>query len=550
MKWLLVLILTGFCSASAMTPENFMSSFQSSRIEFPADDSSFAAVNPGRYPPALIWLFQDLFSWKPLGIKEDYLRGCHPEDLYRRIVETTDAREQANRIKEHKMQCGPSFQNGSKWEWYNSIRIMSMELKIHEHSYFRRVVFSLSDGTRLKGLLALKGDNKKRPFVVVRLGIFSNVEEFLPERYLLMQMYEQGLANVLILENMSSADFIAHNRRSGMGGYEEGLQNLRVAEILRDKKEPISKLVSSLHFFGISFGGHGVLFASLLDQINKNQIDSFTGICPVVNLRDSFNSLVRPNLLGVGADFWSSLRLEGLQKKDRALADYGIPDLLKLRPVFLPRVIDFLEEEFNKNPPSTKGIKLPPEPYSNKTIWQANNFWSAYRKVDSPVLVFGTVSDSMVSPNDNVYWLDNKAADWNSDVGVVIFEYGFHCTLPIAYDWASMASLFNGRIMAYDRQTKIKERKIELTESLSADDIDAIEKSHFSIVWINDNQEVLLKFPTFSLPLPLEQLDFKFTRLGDPERTTLERWIYHNVQGQILQDGSKIKAQLKWPQVL
>jgi hypothetical protein len=346
---------------------------------------------------------------------------------------------------------------------------------------------------------------------------------------------------------MSSADYIANNERVSMGGYEEGLQNMYVAKILRDPSEPISKVISSLHFFGISFGGHGVLFSSLLNDLNEKPIQSFTAMCPVVNLRDTFNSLARPNILGVGADFWSSLRLVGLKKKDPLIEEYGWTDIFKLKPVFLPRVINYMTQQYEKNPPPIIGLKLPV--YSQKSLWDANNFWGTYKNVKSPTLVLGTVSDAMVSPNDNLFWLKEKSRAWNSDLGVVVFEEGFHCTLPIAYDWASTTSLFNGRMAAYD-DVKLMTRFMALKEMLSSEDIEAISKSHFAVGWANENREVLLKFPSFSVPIPLDQFDFKFTKIGEAEKTSLERWIYHNVQGQILNEGEKIKAQLHWPMVL
>ena len=120
--------------------------------------------------------------------------------------------------------------------------------------------------------------------MILRLGVFSNVEEFLPERFLLMQIFEQGLANVLVLENSTGADFIANNQRWTMGGYDEGLQNMQVVRMLRRSSAPLSQLISSVHLMGVSLGGHGVLFASLLNQYNgqpeHQAIQSFTTFCP------------------------------------------------------------------------------------------------------------------------------------------------------------------------------------------------------------------------------------------------------------------------------
>lgn len=558
----LILLALVFGPGAVFASEEFMRSFQSPRVLFPSQNSDYMAVNPGRYPDWLHWLFQDVFSWRPMGIKaKGYATGCEPEKLYEALRSTTNVMEQAARIDDHKVRCGDSFQNGISWSWFNSLRIMSMELDIHKHSLFHRVVFNLPGGINLKGLLALKGDYKKRPFVVIRLGIYSNVEEFLPERYLLMHLFEQGLANVLVLENMSSADFIANNIRHSLGGFDEGVQNIQVAKILRNPEEPLSQLISSLHFMGISLGGHGVLFASLLNQYNNSGrlIQSFTGICPVVNLQQTLNSLVQPNILGVGADFWSSQRLEGLQKRDPILANYGWPDIFKLKPIFLPRAVDFITEQFEKNPPALGSVQLPPAPYSAKSFWQANNFWSVYRNISSPLLVMGTKDDIAVSPNENLYWLKEKSRAWNSQIGTVVFEKGFHCTLPVAYDWASMTSLFNGRIMAYDRaQVKIRETLVDISDAISAGDLEVLKSPRFSVKWIDD-KKVQLQFspsleslkPNFTVQIPVDQFDFKFHRpLATAEKISVERWLNQNLQIKVLKDQGHIKARLQWPEVL
>jgi pimeloyl-ACP methyl ester carboxylesterase len=539
--------------------DEFMRSFQTSRVQFPSENSDYAKVNPGRYPSWLLWLFDHPFNWNPLGEKSDYPEKCGPDDLFESLKETASAPEQAARIDDHKVRCGKSFQNGSTWSAVNGIKIMSMGLDIHHHALLHRVVFHLPGGVRLKGLLALKGDYKKRPFVVLRLGIYSNVEEFLPERYLLMQLFEQGVANMLVLENMTSADFIANNAKYSLGGYNEGIQNIQVARILRSGAEPLSQLISSLHFVGVSLGGHGVLFASLLNEYNKKPIQSFTGICPVVNLKDTMNSLARPNILGVGADYWSSLRLEGLKNRDPLLDDYGVSDLFKFKPIFLPRAMKWVTEQFEKNPIPIGSIELPPAPYSNKTFWQANDFWTAYRNVASPVLVVGTVNDAMVSPAENIFWLKGKSRAWNSNIGVVVFEEGFHCTLPIAYDWASIASLFNGRIMAYDQNTRISYRNasVEVADNFD-EDISEIHDLKFTLGWANENKDVILKVNSekherisFTTTIPVEQLDFKFHEpLKDPEKLSVERWLNHNLDIKLVKEGSKIKAQLRFPVVL
>lgn len=543
---------------------DFVRNFQSPRLEFPEEGSVFTSINPGRYPPYLMWFFQKALQWQPLGDRGDYTFGCRPEDLYQKILQSPKAPEQAQIIEEHKKSCGKHFQSGSRWALINSLRIMSMKLDVAHHSLIRRVIVNLPGGTRVKGLLALKGDNKKRPFVVVRLGIFSNVEEFLPERFLLMQLYEQGLANVLVLENMTSADFIAYNSRYSLGGFDEGVQNIQVAQILRDPQEPLSQLISSLHFVGMSLGGHGVLFASLVNKANSrgNQllIQSFTGLCPVVKLKDTLDSLTRRGPLGLGADYWSYLRLEGLRKKVPELDGYPLLKALTLKPQFLPRVMADVAQKFPIRRPDLGLVILPPPPFQIDDFWKANDFWSLYRNVSSSVLVLGSEKDAMVSPVENLHWLKDNAPFWNSQIGVVVLEESFHCTLPIAYDWSTITALLNARIMSMDpsREAPLGQAKIEISSQVTALFVSTSETFLLESSWTPDGKLRLryrvgetIEGARFTIEAPLQGLDFKFHQsLTSADRVSVERWVRQNLQVRVSIEDRKVFALMSWPRIL
>ena len=556
-----------FSSVALASPsDDFMRSFQTPKMLFPSEGSDFVAVNPGRYPDWMMGLFQGLLLWKPTGQKGSYSEGCRPEDLSRALLENADTKNQAKVIEEHKSRCQKSFENNDGLGLLNTWKMMSMEFDVHHHSLIHPVVFKLAGGVKLKGLLALKGDLKKRPFVILRLGVFSNVEEFLPERFLLMQIFEQGLANVLVLENSTGADFIANNQRWTMGGYDEGLQNMQVVRMLRRSSAHLSQLISSVHLMGVSLGGHGVLFASLLNQYNgqpeHQAIQSFTTFCPVVRLQETLENLTASGIKGAGVDFWASQRLAGLKKKIPELAAYSFFEALKLKPVFLPTAVHYLVDLYPLRPSPLGNVSLPSEMEGLKSFWDLNNFWPYYRHIQSSVLVIATVHDHLVSAETNFFWLKQNSKSWDSDLGTVLFEKGYHCTLPVSYDWASVAAMVNARIMSKDQKTKLKMREIsvditdQLKDQTAQDLLSEFKNPNFELSWPNDH-EVLVKFKGsdkksfFTVILPVKELDFTFRDpLLGPEKTSVERWLNQNLQTQLKFVDGKMLAQIQWPGVL
>ena len=557
----LVLILFCVCAgthAGATASDDFIQSFQTTQILFPSSESDFLAVNPGRYPSWIMSLFQKFLLWKPRGQKGVYAQGCRPEDLYQAMMLQKQAKAQAQVIEDHKNRCASSMDQEGRWGPLNTWKMMSMEFDVHHHALIHHVVFKLPGGTKLKGLLALKGDLKKRPFVIVRLGVFSNVEEFLPERFLLMQLFEQGLANVLVLENTTGADFIANNQRWAIGGYDEGLQNMQVVRLLKNSSSPFSKLISSIHLVGVSLGGHGVLYASLLNEYNHHPIQSFTAFCPVVRLKETLENISAPGITGTAVDYWASMRLEGLQKKIPDLADYSWVDTLKLRPIFLPRAVRSLIDLYPQFPSARGSIQVPPAQDKIKGFWELNYFWPSYRHVESSVLVMATVHDHLVGVDNNFNWLRENSKSWDSNLGQVLFEKGYHCTMPVSYDWSTIASMMNARIMSQDKNTRLQKREISLdiSDQLTAQQALGFKNPQFDLSWDND-REILVQFKSnftkdsFSLKIPVKELDFVFRdSLGAPEQLSVERWLNQNLQVDLEILDGKIMAHIQWPSVL
>lgn len=166
----------------------------------------------------------------------------------------------------------------------SAFNTINLQLDVEAHPFLTPVELNLEGQQKIKAWLGWHGDFKPRPLLIIRGGIFSSSSEFLAERFMWMQFFEQGPFNVLLVESSSGPDFIYTNDKISVGGYFEAQQNLWIAKRLRSKEEPIAKIISSVHLMGISLGGQGVLMAHQWNDLNDSPIESFLAYCPVVSI--------------------------------------------------------------------------------------------------------------------------------------------------------------------------------------------------------------------------------------------------------------------------
>lgn len=123
---------------------------------------------------------------------------------------------------------------------------------------------------------------------------------------------------------------------------------------------------------------------------------------------------------------------------------------LRLRPIFLQKAMALAEGDFSSSLASKLGIHLPPSMRGKNDFWAAQNFWLHYQDVHSPVMIWGNKNDSLVP-------FDENAGTLNQDnVGVVKFPVGYHCTLPIGYDWSALSSLVQANLVSKESPMKFK----------------------------------------------------------------------------------------------
>jgi len=556
----------GAFPALAQSPQRaFLEQFQSSRILFPSETSGILADSPGRYPEPLNFILESVLSWAPQGEPKLMSPACS-SDLWQERMQDPRIKNspqlQGALVQKYFQECRTELETGNNGYFANLKGMMTMKYAPQTHPFLRRVLISLPGNVKLKGLLGLKGDFKRRPMVVIRLGIFSNVEDFKPERAWLMMLFEQSPFNVLLLENMSSSDFVANNNQFSFGGYDEGIQNILVARLLNDPVEPISQVVDSVHFFGISLGGHGLLFASLLNKYNSPKhgplIKSFTALCPVVDLKSTMMSLTQSGVKSAFVDLWSRQRLAGLDRKIPSLVVYD-------NFAFLAKAISEITRTYHGGLSYISSIKLPPGMKDSNDFWGVNDFWKFYNDVEEPVLVLATEQDPAVPFALNSERLQNRDIKYDSkNIRVVDLPQGVHCTLPIPYDWHSLTGLFQSYILSHSPNFRMTSRSLEM--ELSDEEwttfLDKGSRVHFEVqdppkksgfvTLALEVENTKGDDKSMNLSLPLSQFDFRFLNpeLSVSEQEMIVRWLYQNLHVRIIQKDGKFVLRTSWPVAL
>lgn len=414
-------------------------------------------------------------EWRPDGLG-NYPQPpiCAAETLESVILHSPNEETRKQAIQNYFNTCGERLESFH----YSNTRAMAMfsgaRYAYCNHPRVRRLTIKFDDGTKLSGIVAVQradasGIDQPRPLVIYKCGVFCETEDS-STKLMVMHMFDQAPFNVIAVGNNTSADYAAANNHIAIGGYDEGMQLLKLARIIRNS--PLSKLTTSIHVVGMSLAGHAALMSSYLNEQNLDAMNfpyysSTMSLCPVVDLKPSVEFLFADNVRGrvsrevlmrnvAKKKAQSPLLREFYDKLDNVAKISLIPGIISeySTSYYSKRPADWALPPLNKTPITT-----------TDSLWKLNNFFNyVSTPLNTPTLVFGASTDWVVIPEANSLKLDAylKNSGVKTELKTVIVPDGNHCAFAGTYGWDTISRLYEGYVMSHAPEMQARKHHLKV----------------------------------------------------------------------------------------
>jgi hypothetical protein len=508
---------------------DWSSQYQSAVFEFPSSGSQFETVTAGRHPWPVSYFLNELVSWDPQDTLPALSEGCSAYELEIQLLKSVDSRSYNEAFKSYARRCEREFVQAYRPPYLGLLGMFAMKYSVNQNPFLRRTVIHLPNGQKLKAVLALK-DQKKRPTVIVRMGITGNIEEAYAERFFYHHLFERGFYHLLMLENLTSTDFIHNNQVMDFGGISEAYQNVWIAQKMQSPEEKISELIDSVHLIGLSLGGQGVLASAWLApvQTGKKLIASYLGLCPLVNLKPTFEELFIKNHLKFPLEFWARSRFAEI-KKFR-------PELFDFKWGFAERLLKASQETFKK-PAQEYRLNEPEFIKSSDDFYYLHNLSMWDPNLRQELRSWVTRQDRIVPLYLN--------SDQLPGLEPLVIEQGQHCSFPVEWHPHVTQALFNSHLLQNSKVQfgvyQVVEDKI-INQDWKWDNLKLSESGEIRIVLrsqiANQTREITVSKDQLDFQLPEGAVD-AFTL------SVLKKWFSTNIR--ILIEKDKSQMTVSWP---
>lgn len=525
----LVLIFLLETAGAQIIKTEWPNQYQSSIFEFPASGSRYEAVTAGQHPWPVGYFLNELVNWDPQDTLPELSQDCSATILQANLAKSVTAQTYNDVFKSYARRCESEYVQAYRPPYLGLLGIFAMKYSVNQNPFLRRTVIHLPNGQKLKAVLALK-DQKRRPFVIVRMGITGNIEEAYAERFFYHHLFERGFYHLLMLENLTSTDFIHNNQVMDFGGISEAYQNVWLAQKMQSPEEKISELIESVHLIGLSLGGQGVLASSWVApvQSRKKLIHSYLGLCPLVNLKPTFEELFIKNYLKYPLEFWARSRFSEV-KKFR-------PDLFDFQFGFSERLLKASQKTFKK--PAKEYLLNEPEVIKNSEDFyflHDLSLWDPSTRDDLRSWV--TRQDRIVPPSLN--------SDQLPGLRPLVIDQGQHCSFPIEWHPHVTQALFNSHILQ-NSKVEFGEYQVVVNSIVHQDwkwdDLVLTEDGDLEIVLRS-----LMANQTREIKILTDQLDFQLPNgpIDSFTLSVLRKWFSTNLK--ILIEKDKSQMTVSWP---
>lgn len=395
-----------------------------------------------------------LFKYNVNGSYQSYITSdCHYTSLSQILNQSSHyLSDKAKHIQAWIDKCQGELSRFTSGTVSSLVKFSTVNYPINNNSKLQYVQFQYDNtNTIVDGILGIK-DNKKRPLVIVKNGLYGEANESSVSKNFFMHLFDESPFHVLLLGNVTGKDFLKNNGYVALGGYDEGRQVHEVIAQLLNSEE-YKDLIEDIHMVGVSLGGNAALFSSLYSSYRgafANKFKSVIAVCPVVNLQNSFTHMFSNSVVGIANAVYSYKFVldifDSVPILKRFLSKNRIWTKSEISKAIVNSATDFYKNRTMSSPWGYAPFEM--DVINNtQEFWFKNNFVNYADEVQIPTLVLHSNDDPIVREKENASLLSKFLKNKNSQVAVVNFNHGAHCGYNMANGWPTMSTMLREFIL-------------------------------------------------------------------------------------------------------
>lgn len=426
-------------------------------IEFPKN-------LPNKKPTPPWWMqkaarLKEKMEWVPLASYRPSKRPeCNVDQLESILWGGTPLYPHHGSLQQYFADCESEMVGYSSGRYLPMSKLALVKYRFRYSQPLKMIRIRLSDGSIVRGVLALKDDGQKRPLIIAKCGILCDVADSETLRVLTMHLFEAGNFNLLLVGNISGSEYQLDNKHFAIGGFFEGIQLMNLVQWVRGSA--LDAVTNYIHLIAVSLGGQGALYAALFNSFNQDKkgdpyFNSVLAISPVVRLKSAVTAVYQQGHVAKKR-FYQNLTWQQIIRSRakipwlNALFPVGTTQSTALlMKIIVAGAINYYQThdlDADWIPAPLRGTRID----SEADFWRLNDFTRYSHLVTTPTLVLAANNDPIVLTADNAGQLE-KSLDpgENNPITVLRLQQGSHVSFSMTTDWQTIATLLQNFFLVH-----------------------------------------------------------------------------------------------------
>lgn len=167
----------------------------------------------------------------PDGVQKSATKKeCQPFMFENELINSESPQIFSKKVKQLFAKCESTWRNLNTPGLLGLLEFSNAEYDFSKNEKINAIEFQFANGFHLKGYIAVQDEQVKRPWVIIKCGVFCAATESGSMRNFMMNLFDESPFNIIILGNRTGDDFIKENQTVSVVGLYESADFYAVAD--------------------------------------------------------------------------------------------------------------------------------------------------------------------------------------------------------------------------------------------------------------------------------------------------------------------------------